>query len=72
MDIKKEQPETDIGTVVETLPDAIFRVEFGDGSIRLAYLCGKMRQNRIKVILGDKVLVQLDKYGGKGRIVKRI
>ncbi|MEK9182258.1 MAG: translation initiation factor IF-1, partial [Patescibacteria group bacterium] len=37
----------------------------------MAYLSGKMRMNRIRVLIGDKVVVELDEYGGKGRIVKR-
>ena len=59
------------GTVVEALPNALFRVELADGSVVLAYIAGKMRQNRIKVLIGDTVQVMLDPYGGRARIVRR-
>mgnify|MGYP001603272956 CR=1 FL=1 len=60
------------GSVTEALPSTLFRVKMEDGSEILAYLSGKMRMNRIKVLIGDKVEVILDSYGGKGRIVKRL
>ncbi|HEY4508490.1 MAG TPA: translation initiation factor IF-1 [Candidatus Paceibacterota bacterium] len=60
------------GTVVEALPDTLFRVQFGDERQILAYLAGRMRLHRIRVLIGDKVTVELDPYGGKGRIVKRL
>lgn len=60
------------GEVIESLPNAMFRVEFPDGQVLISYLAGKMRFNRIKVLVGDKVMVKLDPYGGKGRIVKRL
>lgn len=69
------------GIVIEALPSTLFRVkiennnknagEEGDKEI-LAYLSGKMRMHRIKVLIGDSVEVVLDTYGGKGRIVKRL
>jgi len=62
-----------VGTVTEALPSALFRVAFGDDEkMTLCYLAGKMRMHRIKVLIGDKVEVVLDPYGGKGRIVKRL
>ncbi len=60
------------GVVIEALPNTMFRVEYEDGSEHIAYLSGKMRKNRIRVLVGDKVLVKIDPYGGKGRIVRRI
>jgi len=61
--------------VTEALPSTLFRVKLedqGDDQPEiLAYLGGKMRMHRIKVLIGDKVEVVLDPYGGKGRIVKR-
>ncbi len=60
------------GEVIEALPSAMFRVEFPDGKVLLTYLAGKMRLHRIKVLIGDKVMVKIDPYGGKGRIVKRL
>ena len=66
------QPTKASGRVVEALPDALFRVSFEAGEPTLAYLAGKMRLHRIRVLVGDRVEVELDRYGGKGRIVKRL
>ena len=61
------------GTVEEALPNALFRVLLdGDESPTLAYLAGKMRKFRIRVLVGDRVAVVKDPYGGKGRITKRL
>ena len=60
------------GVVEEALPNAIFRVSFEDGTELKAYLAGKMRLHHIRVLVGDRVLVRIDPYGGKGRIVKRL
>ncbi len=57
--------------VTEALPNTLFRVKTINGDSIIAYLGGKMRVHKIKVLIGDKVTVQLDEYGGKGRIVKR-
>ena len=62
---------TTSGQVTEALPNTLFRVELPDGKEVLAFLSGKMRMNRIKVLIGDRVEVVLDPYGGKGRIVRR-
>lgn len=70
-EMKRKEPPV-IGTVVEALPDTLFRVEFGGGSVGLCYLAGRMRLNRIRVLIGDRVAVEQDLYGGKGRIVKRL
>jgi translation initiation factor IF-1 len=68
--------DTDIeiidGRVVEALPSTLFRVDIGGGKVIVAYLGGRMRVHKIKVLVGDKVTVQLDPYGGKGRIIKRL
>ena len=59
--------------VMESLPNTFFRVKRDDtGEEMLAYLSGKMRLHRIRVLIGDKVVVEIDPYGGKGRIVKRL
>jgi len=50
----------------------MFRVEFEDGTEQIAYLAGKMKLHRIRILVGDKVEVLLDPYGGKGRLVKRL
>lgn len=60
------------GTVTEALPNTMFRVELEDGTEQLAYLSGKMRIHRIKVLVGDKVIIKPDPYGGKARVVKRL
>ena len=59
------------GLVVESLPNTMFRVEI-EGKTILTYLAGKMRLHKIKVMIGDRVLVELDQYGERGRIVRRI
>lgn len=70
--LKNEQLETAKGFVTEALPNTLFRVKTEDEKEILAYLSGKMRMHRIKVLIGDVVEVVLDKYGGKGRIIKRL
>jgi translation initiation factor IF-1 len=60
------------GTVEEALPNALFRVTLESGEKVLAYLAGRMRMYRIKVLVGDSVRLQLDPYGGRARIVKRM
>ncbi len=60
------------GVVVEALPNAMFKIDVGNGKMALVYLSGKMRINRIKVMIGDRVRAVLDQYGQRGRIVRRI
>ncbi|HEY4502389.1 MAG TPA: translation initiation factor IF-1 [Candidatus Paceibacterota bacterium] len=60
------------GVVEEALPNTLFRVRLEKDEQILAYLAGRMRMYRIKVLVGDKVRLVLDPYGGKGRIVKRL
>ena len=59
------------GTVEEALPDTLFRVKLQSGEIILAYLAGKMRLHRVKVLVGDRVELRLDPYGGRARITRR-
>jgi translation initiation factor IF-1 len=60
------------GTVVEPLPNAMFRVELDKGHKVLAHISGKMRMNYIKILPGDKVTVELSPYDlTRGRIVYR-
>ena len=62
-----------IGVVTEALPNATFRVRLDDDNEIIAYLSGKMKLNRIKVLVGDKVKVEVSEYGQtKGRIVHRM
>lgn len=68
---QKDDKNIVIGTITEALPNTLFKVDIGDGKIILSYLAGKMRMHRIKVLVGDRVEVLLDPYGGKGRIIKR-
>jgi translation initiation factor IF-1 len=70
--LKDDKVPTARGIVTEALPSTLFRVELESGEGLLAYLGGKMRMHRIKVLVGDKVEIILDPYGGKGRIVKRL
>ena len=57
----------------EALPNTLFRVRLeGENEQTLTYLSGRMRMYRIKVLVGDRVEVERDPYGGKGRIVKRL
>ena len=64
------------GVVEEALPNTLFRVkletEEGGGEEILAYLAGRMRKYRIKVLVGDTVQLVLDPYGGRARITKRL
>lgn len=61
------------GVVTEALPSTTFRVKLSDDSVVLAHLSGKMRLNYIKVLPGDKVIVELSPYDKtKGRIIKRL
>ena len=71
-DSKNDKILTARGEITEALPSTLFRVMMEDGNEILAYLGGKMRMNRIKVLIGDSVEVVLDPYGGKGRIIKRL
>ena len=61
------------GLVTNALPNTMFRVEIGEGKSVLTHLSGKMRLHRIKVLVGDRVKVELDRYDdNKGRIVQRL
>jgi len=72
----KERIPTTIGTVTEALPNTTFRVQVsvsGEEKVVLSHLSGKMRLNRIRVLIGDRVELELDQYGGNSnRIVKRL
>lgn len=69
---KQKTTATAFGIVTEALPDTLFRVKLDDKEdVVLAYLAGKMRMHRIRVLIGDKVELELDPYGGRARITKR-
>ncbi len=60
------------GKVMEVLPNASFRVELENGHVILAHTSGRMRKNRIRVLLGDQVTVEMTPYDlTKGRIILR-
>jgi translation initiation factor IF-1 len=70
--LPKEESIEVQGTVVEVLPNAMFRVELENGQVVLAYISGKMRMHFIRILPGDKVLVELSPYDlTKGRITYR-
>jgi len=60
------------GTVIDTLPNTMFRVELENGHVVTAHISGKMRKHYIRILTGDKVTVQVTPYDlSKGRIVYR-
>jgi translation initiation factor IF-1 len=68
---KKEAIEVE-GTVVEPLPNGMFRVELPNGHKVLAHISGKIRMHYIKILAGDKVIVELSPYDlNRGRITYR-
>lgn len=61
------------GSVIETLPNTVFRVRLDDNKEIMAHLGGRMRLNYIRVLLGDRVRVELSPYDEtKGRIIHRL
>lgn len=61
------------GKVIDVLPNAMFRVEMEAGQVVIGYISGRMRQNDIKILLGDSVSIEFSPYDlSKGRIVKRL
>ena len=68
----KEEPIKVDGTIIETLPNASFRVELENGHKVLAHISGKMRMHFIRILPGDKVTVELSPYDlTRGRITYR-
>ena len=60
------------GTILETLPNAMFRVELENGHVIIAHVSGKMRMHFIRILAGDKVTIEMSPYDlSKGRIVMR-
>ncbi|MFA6186486.1 MAG: translation initiation factor IF-1 [Phycisphaerae bacterium] len=60
------------GTILETLPNAMFRVQLENGHIIIAHVSGKMRMHFIRILSGDKVTIEMSPYDlTKGRIVLR-
>ena len=70
---KKDQVIKKEGRVTEALPNAFFRVVLDDGKEIMGFLSGKMRMNRITILPGDKVSIEMSPYDeSKGRIVYRL
>lgn len=68
---KEEQIEME-GTVIDALPNTMFRVQLDTGHVILAHISGKMRKNYIRILKGDKVTVEMTPYDlSKGRITFR-
>lgn len=70
--MEKEEPIEVEGTVVEPLPNAMFRVKLNNGHTVLAHVSGKMRKYYIRILRGDKVKLEMSPYDlTKGRITYR-
>lgn len=68
---KEDQIEME-GTVIETLPNTMFRVELDNGHVVTAHISGKMRKNYIRILTGDRVTLEMTPYDlSKGRIIYR-
>jgi translation initiation factor IF-1 len=68
-----KKQEIIIGKVTEAFPNILFKVMPENGAEEfLAYLSGKMRMHKIRILVGDSVEVEIDPYGGKGRIIRRL
>jgi translation initiation factor IF-1 len=68
---KEDQIEME-GTIVETLPNTMFRVELDNGHVIIAHISGKMRKNYIRILTGDRVTIEMTPYDlTKGRIIYR-
>ena len=68
----KEEAITVDGKVIETLPNATFRVELANGHRVLGHVSGKMRMNFIRILPGDTVIIELSPYDlTRGRIIRR-
>jgi translation initiation factor IF-1 len=68
----QSKEETVKGTVIEAMPNTLFKVVVGEDKEIISYLSGKMRMHKIRVLVGDTVEILEDPYGGKARIVKRL
>lgn len=71
-DKKKEKPVSVEGIIIESLPSAFFKVKIANGEEVLAYPAGKMRLYFIKILPGDRVLMELSPDRKRGRIVRRL
>lgn len=70
--MSKEDQIISEGVVEEVLPNAMFRIKLDDGPVILGHISGKMRQNKVQVLAGDRVRLEMSPYDlSKGRIVYR-
>lgn len=70
--MKEQKKELVRGLVIEALPATTFKVKLESGGEIIAYLSGKMRLNYIKILMGDRVLLELSPDGKRGRITRRM
>jgi translation initiation factor IF-1 len=70
--VVKEEKTGVQGVVIEALPNTMFKVLLEDKTEKLAFIGGRMKMHRIRVLVGDKDLMEIDPYGGKARIFKRV
>jgi translation initiation factor IF-1 len=76
-DLGKSTPQKNIieleGKVIETLPNAVFRVQIESGQMILAHIAGKLRVNKIRILPGDRVIVEVTPYDlTRGRVTRRL
>ena len=71
MQVARDNKSQKEGIVIEALPNVTFRVQLSDNEEILAHLAGKMRVNFIRILPGDRVLVEVSPDGSRGRIVYR-
>lgn len=61
------------GKVIETLPNAVFRVQIESGQVILAHIAGKLRVNKIRILPGDRVIIEVTPYDlTRGRVIRRL
>lgn len=70
--LKKNTPQLVEGLVEEALPSLNFRVRLDDGREVLAHLAGKLKLYKIRILSGDRVVVEMGPDGRRGRIIKRL
>ena len=59
--------------MIETLPNAVFRVQIDSGQVILAHIAGKLRVNKIRILPGDRVIIEVTPYDlTKGRVTRRL
>jgi translation initiation factor IF-1 len=69
---ENKQVPSVVGTVSGAMPNTLFNVILENGDVVLSKISGKMRMHRIRVLIGDKVRLEIDPYSGRGRIIKRL